>query len=117
MAQERVNIFTGDGLVSLVVDVPDEYVDPTVRPAFSAGYDAGIGALYTALFPEASLTQAGEEQTTIDPVARERNVLIEQIAESILWQNRSADHPGVDWPGDLYDAKRIVEAVLDALGQ
>lgn len=114
MAQERVNIFTDDGIVTLSTDVPPPYTDALIRPAFSAGFDSGIRALWDLINPEAPMTPAGAHA---EPDARDRDALVTSIAESILWQNQSDENPGVDWPSDIYDAKRIVEAVLDKLGQ
>ncbi len=75
MATETVNIFTPDGILTVVVDVPTEYNEPPLRDAYGDGAAHGIKAAVEAIYPELKLTQTGD------------------VREEIVRRDTPPDHP------------------------
>ena len=114
MATETMTFLTDSGMTTITIPVTHEFDTGELRRAWSEGAGAGATAMWDALNPEEAPHLAGEfgdasRTVTLDAV-------VEAAAEAILDRTRVDDTPGVDWSGDLEDAKRIARAVLDALG-
>jgi len=114
MAIETLTFLTESGMTTIAVPVPEEFEKGELRRAWSEGTGAGATVMWDALNPEGPPHPPREFGETARTVTLD--AAVDTAAQAILWRSRGEDEPGVDWPGDLDDAKRIARAVLQALG-